>query len=244
MDHSDAVRLRAAEKYISGELPEDLRDQFEEHYFDCVECANDLKALAIFASASRMVLEEEVVAKVPPRLPAAERTGWFTWLRPLVAVPAIGALAAIVVFQNTVTIPALKQRSATLPVAQAYGSSFRLQGTTRGESVSTVSINPNESFALDFDFIPAQTFRSYQGLLLDDSGNSVLTFLVPGDLANKEVHLTVPAGLVHAGKYSLVLNGVRDAEGRLASGSAPGGNEVQRFVFSAVGQDRTAGRSF
>ena len=244
MDHSDAVRLRAAEKYISGELPEDLRDQFEEHYFDCVECANDLKALAIFATASRMVLEEEVVAKVPPRLPAAERTGWFAWLRPLVAVPAIAALAAVVVFQNTVTIPALKQRSATLPVAQAYGSSFRLQGTTRGENISTVSIRPNESLALDFDFIPSQSFPSYVGGLLDEAGASVLTFHLPADLENKEVHLAVPAGLLRAGKYSLVLNGVRDAEGRLASGSAPGGNEVQRFVFSAVSQDRTAGRSF
>ena len=244
MDHTDAVRLRAAEKYISGELPGDLRDQFEEHYFDCVECANDLKALAIFATASRMVLEEEVVAKVPPRLPAAERKGWFTWLRPLVAVPAIAALAAVVVFQNTVTIPALKQRSATLPVAQAYGSSFRLQVTTRGENISTVPIHPNQSLALDFDFIPSQSFPSYVGELLDEAGALVLIFHLPADLENKEVHLAVPAGLLRTGKYSLVLNGVRDAEGRLASGSAPGGNEVQRFVFSAVSQDRTAGRSF
>jgi len=51
-------------------------------------------------------------------------------------------------------------------------------------------------------------------------------------LANKEVHLAVPAGLLHAGKYSLVLSGVRDAEGRLTSGSAPGGNEVQRVPFA------------
>jgi len=244
MDHSEAVRLNAAEKYISGELPEDLRDGFEEHYFDCFECANDVKALAAFATASRMVFEDEVAAKVPPRLREPEPAGWFSWLRPLVAVPAIVALAAIVFFQNTVTIPALKQGNATPPIAQAYGSSFRLQGATRGENISTVSIHPSESLALDFDFIPSQSFPSYVGELLDDVGASVLTFHLPADLANKEVHLAVPAGLLRVGKYSLVLNGVRDAEGRLASGSAPGGNEVQRFVFSTVSQDRTAGRSF
>jgi hypothetical protein len=179
-----------------------------------------------------MVFAEEVAAKVPRRLPQTERAGWFSWLRPLVAVPAIAALAAVLVFQNTVTIPELKQRSATAPLAEAYGSSFRLRGTTRGEGISTVSVHPNESFALDFDFIPAQVFRSYQGLLLDDAGVSALAFHVPGDLANKEVHLAIPAGLLRAGKYSLVFNGVRDAEGRLASGSALGGNEVQRIAFA------------
>ena len=229
MDHAEAVRLNAAESYLSGELPEALRDQFEEHYFDCFECANDLKSLDTFRTASRMVFEEEVVRKVPPR-PEAERAGWFAWLRPLVAIPAIAALAAIVAFQNAVTIPALKQRPRT--AAEAYASSFRLHGTTRGQSISTVSVRPNEGFALDFDFIPAQVFPSYQGLLFDDADGSVLTFHLPGELANKEVHLAVPAGLLHAGKYSLVLSGVRDAEGRLASGSAPGGNEVQRVAFA------------
>jgi hypothetical protein len=231
MDHSEAVRLNAAEKYLSGELAEPLRDEFEEHYFDCVECANELKSLDTFCRASRMVFEEEVV-KVRRQQPEAERTGWFRWLRPLVAVPAIAALAAIVVFQNAVTIPALKQRPLAGSVAEAYGSSFRLKGTTRGEGLSTVSIHPNESFALDFDFIPAQAFASYQGVLVDDAGGSVLTFRLPGELANKEVHLAVPAGLLPAGKYSLVLNGVRDAEGRLASGLAFGGNEVQRLAFA------------
>ena len=232
MDHSEALRLSAAEKYLSGELTEALRDQFEEHYFDCLECANDLKALTTFRTASRMVFEEEVAAKAPPQLPETERAGWFSWLRPLVAVPAIAALAAVLVFQNIVTIPELKQRSATAPLAEAYGSSFRLRGATRGESISTVSVNPNESFALDFDFIPAQVFANYQGLLLDDAGASALTFHVPGDLANKEVHLAIPAGLLRAGKYNLVFNGVRDVEGRLVSGSALGGNEVQRIAFA------------
>jgi hypothetical protein len=232
MDHAEAVRLNAAERYISGELSEALRDQFEEHYFDCFECANDLKSFDTFRTASRMVFEEEVVSRVPPRPPEVERAGWFGWLRPLVVVPAIAALAAIVVFQNAVTIPALKQRPLAAHVAEAYGPSFRLEGTTRGEGISTVSVRPNEGFALDFDFIPAQVFASYQGLLLDDADGSVLTFHLPGELANKEVHLAVPAGLLHAGKYSLVLSGVRDAEGRLASGSAPGGNEVQRVAFA------------
>jgi len=32
MDHNDAVRLQAAEKYVLGEFPPDLRDEYEEHF--------------------------------------------------------------------------------------------------------------------------------------------------------------------------------------------------------------------
>lgn len=237
MDHSEASRLKAAEKYISGELPSDLRDQFEEHYFDCAECTKDLKALATFVTASRIVFEEEAAEKVAPRRQQTDRIGWFSWLRPIIAVPAIAALAAVVVFQSAVTIPELKHRIAAGPAAQVYESSFRLRGTTRGESIPTVTVRRNESLALDFDFTPAQAFPGYEGLLLDDSGAAVLSFHLPGDLANKEVHLVIPAGLVHAGKYSLVFRGVRDAEGRLASGLALGGNEVQRNSFSVTIHD-------
>lgn len=229
MEHSEAVRLKAAEKYIAGELLADLRDQFEEHYFDCLECANDLKALATFVTASRMVLEEEVGAKIPRREPQPERTGWFNWLRPLVAVPALAALALVVIIQNAVTIPSLKKQVA---VAQVYETSFRVQGATRGDTFSKVVIRADEGFALDFDFTPAQTFTSYEGRLLDDAGSAVLTFALPGGLANKEVHLVIPAGRVHTGNYSLVFSGVRDAEGRLASGSASAVNEVQRVAFA------------
>lgn len=231
MEHSEAVRLKAAEKYIAGELPENLRDQFEEHYFDCRECANDLKALATFVTASRMVLEEEAGVKIPSREAQPERTGWFNWVRPLVAVPAIAALALVVIIQNAVTIPSLKKQAA---VAQVYESSFRVQGATRGETLSKVVIRPDEGFALDFDFTPSQTFASYEGRLHDDSGSSVLTFALPGGLANREVHLVIPAGRVRAGYYNLVLSGVRDAAGRLASGSASGVNEVQRVAFAVT----------
>jgi hypothetical protein len=35
MDHLEAKRIQAAEKYVLGELTPALRDEYEEHYFDC-----------------------------------------------------------------------------------------------------------------------------------------------------------------------------------------------------------------
>ena len=59
MDHSEAVRLQAAVKYVLGELPPAQRDEYEEHCFDCAECALDLKAAAVFVDTTREVMRAE-----------------------------------------------------------------------------------------------------------------------------------------------------------------------------------------
>jgi len=55
MDHNEALRIQAAEKYVLGELPPPLRDEFEEHYFECEECALDVNAVAGFVDNVRAV---------------------------------------------------------------------------------------------------------------------------------------------------------------------------------------------
>jgi len=56
MDHNEALRQQAAEKYVLGELPPTLRDEYEEHYFECQECALDVKATTEFVDNVRAVL--------------------------------------------------------------------------------------------------------------------------------------------------------------------------------------------
>ncbi len=56
MDHNEALRRHAVEKYVLGELPPSLRDEFEEHLFECQECAQDVKAAAEFVDNVRAVL--------------------------------------------------------------------------------------------------------------------------------------------------------------------------------------------
>ena len=227
MDHSEAVRLNMVEKYLLGELSPDARDQFEEHYFDCPECAADVRALSTFMATSRTIFNEGSAMKTPSAVRNPARLGWFGWLRPAVAVPAIAALAAVVIFQAAVTIPNLKEQAATQRGGQVYESSFRVQGSTRGENVSRIAIDPNQSFALDFDFTPSQTFRSYRGTLANSSGSTVLTFRVGGDESNKELHLVIPENKVSPGRYNLVFTG---ENGAVDSGQTK--NEVQRLSFA------------
>ena len=226
MNHEEAVLLKAPERYILGELSPEDREQFEEHYFDCLECASDIRALARFRNVSRLVMEEDPLAGVPATEPRPQRA-WLAWLRPAFAVPAITLLAAIVVFQATVTIPALKERAKGQGVGQVYESSFRVQGNTRGEHTSKVSVRPEESFALDFDFTPSRKFTSYKGVVIDASGAAIETFDIAGEEANKELHLVIRGAKLRAGNYDLLFSGMNGA-----SRPDPKADEVQRISFT------------
>src|SRR5690348_17681523 len=110
MDHNEAIRLQSAVKYVLGELSQAQRDEYEEHYFDCAECAVDIKALATFADNAREILRQEKANQLAKESVPA-RGGWLRWLQPVVAVPAFAALLLIIAYQNIVTIPRAQEEA-------------------------------------------------------------------------------------------------------------------------------------
>jgi hypothetical protein len=228
MDHLDAKRLHAAEKYVLGELAPEQRDAYEEHYFDCLECAEDVKAAAIFVSASREVLREESVAVSAPvrgKAPATPRR--LAWLRPLIAVPALGVLILTIVYSSRQSKPQVGEITAP-GQALVFSPSFGLRGGDRLENEKTVvQVRGSQAFQLRFDFLPAQNrvFDLYTGELQDKSGHALLEFKIPADRVSREVNLVVPAGLLRPGEYSLMLFG---------SDATPGSSAKQgleKFIF-------------
>jgi hypothetical protein len=223
MDHKQAVELQLTVKYVLGELPPVQRDEYEDHYIDCAECARDVHAAAAFADTAREVFRQEARKEAPA--PVRERSVWFAWLRPAVAVPVFAVLLIVVAYQNTVTIPHAKQEAAQ-GAGQMITSVFSLQmANTRGGEDVKVRVHPNESFGLKFDFTPSKTLESYICQLQDESGRSVLEVVVPGSSTNQEVQFVVPAGRVKPGKYNLVFNGGPGSSGQ-------GSGEVLRLRFA------------
>ncbi len=109
MDHQEAIRLTATERYLMDELSPELRDQFEEHFFDCAECATDVKTASLFIETSKDVLAEPRLEAVPAfRPPVPTPKGWFDWFRPALAVPTFAVLLAVIGYQTFVTVPRLK----------------------------------------------------------------------------------------------------------------------------------------
>ena len=229
MDHNEAIRLQAAEKYVLGELPRELRDAYEEHSFDCAQCAIDVKAAAAFVDAGRDILRaqrQDAPATGKAAREAKTSGGWFFWLRPAFAVPAFAVLLLIVGYQNLVTIPQAKKDIARSG-GELVTSSFSLQmANVRGGNEVKVQIHPDEAFALKFDFTPSKTFDNYLCELQDSSGHSLLRQIVSGSSTNKEAQLAIRGGLVKPGSYDLVFTGAPSASG-------PGsGEEVLRLRFS------------
>jgi len=214
MDHNEAVRLQAAEKYVLGEFPQNLRDEYEEHFFDCAECALDLKAAAAFVDVSREVLradQEKSAEKIA--VPAQGR--WLSWFRPIIAVPAFAALLLLLGYQSLVTIPNVKEKAAG-GGAQVLFNSYPLRGVnTAGEEGRTLSIRPGEAFLLNFDFVPTRSFDTYICQLEDAQGHLVLRAKIAGGNANQEAHLPIPAGALHPGKYVLAFYGDPGATGKV-----------------------------
>src|ERR1700688_2973376 len=137
MDHSEALKLQAAEKYVLGELSSALRDEYEEHYFDCRECAADLKAAAAFADASRAQFRSEPREVFLDKEPAPHT--WFAWLRPVVLVPALAVLAAALAYQSFVTIPRL-QRGTEVPSMGSATLISMIGANSRGEAAKPFAI--------------------------------------------------------------------------------------------------------
>jgi hypothetical protein len=214
MDHNEAIQLQAAVKYVLGELSQVQREEYEEHYFDCVECAVDIKALATFADTTREVLRQEREEQFAKDLVPA-RGGLLRWFQPVVAVPAFAALLLIIAYQNTVTIPHAKEE-ASFGTAQVMFNSYPLRGVnTAGEEGRTLSIRPAEAFFLNFDFVPTRNFDNYMGQLEDAEGRVLLRSRIAGGNANQEAHLPIPAGMLHPGKYVLAFYGDPGASGKV-----------------------------
>jgi anti-sigma factor RsiW len=224
MDHSESIRLMAAEKYLLGELTPELREQFEEHFFDCQECALDVRAGAALVEHSKVVLSEPVAvspARVP--VPARAKAGWLAWLRPALVVPVLVALLVVIGYQNLVTYPNLKGEIAIVNRPLILASASLINANTRGAGRTVVSVRQREPFLLFVDIAADARFSSYLAELDGPGGNSEWSLTIPAETTKDTVPIRVPAGNHSAGIYTLVVRGVDSSGGK--------GFEVGRYPF-------------
>jgi hypothetical protein len=209
MDHEVVVREKMTEKYLLNELEPEVRDQFEEHFFGCQECALDVRAAAEFVERSKGVLAEERRA-VPVPAAAAKPAGltwWQTALRPAFAVPVMAVLLAVVGYQNLVTLPHLAL-VANSPQVLRWAS---INVSTRGGTAPVIVTQPGKGFLLFVNIPPERGYARYTADLYNPAGKLEWTLTIPADSANDALALQVPGANRAAGTYTLAVRGVTAA---------------------------------
>jgi hypothetical protein len=205
MDHDMVVRDKMTEKYLLKELDPTLRDEFEEHFFDCPECAQDIRAGTEFVLQSKAVLAERtepVAGREGQRLTDPIRRGWLAWLRPAFMVPVFAILLAAIGYQNFVTFPHLREtvnKAQVLPAAT-------VNLLTYGENASPLVVHEGGSFLLNVIIPPGHRYTGYRVDLYKPGGGLEESLTVPAS-AEDTWPIRFSAANRQNGTYKLTVHG-------------------------------------
>jgi hypothetical protein len=218
MDHKEAIRIRAVDQYLLGELSDSDREGFEEHFFSCGECSEELRIGAILVDNSRVILRDEFLDPAPASPGAARlRPGWSLWWSQVPLAASI-ALLALVGYQNLIVLPAYR-----VQVAENSGAvaplSFDLRPAVRGV-VPVVSV-PKDTHIFEIKAEEVEPAASgYNCVIQDDRGKIAAKLHAPTTDANEKLTVVLDTRQTPAGQYVLVIQKSSD------------GAEIGRYPFT------------
>jgi hypothetical protein len=201
MDHETAIRVQAAERYILDEFSPEERADFEEHFFGCPACADEVRSSTILAANARAVLTDEDAHR------AAQRSGGRTRFRffwPLMASAALN-LVLLAGYGLQRLRPGDPQQDAIEP---QFFHSFGVPAASRSTLIHLAVPAGSRFFGARFDLMPGQRFESFEYQILDARGvaRSQQSLRAPASDAS-ELELAVPVPSLAPGEYVLVLRG-------------------------------------
>jgi hypothetical protein len=221
MQHTLAHQTNTIDKYLMRELSHEERLAFEEHMFECPECAAKVK------EDYNMIADLKAVLREPPPQaqaePAKAKASWRDWFRPVTLVPAFAALALAVVvgYQNLVSIPGMLQPQVldTTPMV----------ATTRGAHGQIASIKPGAFlFAVSFEVSSPAVYAGYVCEFRAE-GTSIVTTVDCGKHSTAEftLSLLLPSPRFSPGGYTMILRPSADKQ-----------TEISRYSFTVKNEDK------
>ena len=214
MEHEPAVRNLAVESYLLGEMSPAERESFEEHYFECSVCAEDLQAAAQFIEDAKDLMAAEASASIVPARPHTSAVespkpsgwDWLGWLRPQAAAALLAVLVVVVGVETFSTIPGLRRQVNEFETPRTV-KSIVLRPVTRGDA-STVRTVAGESVVLVFDPPESPDLASGTPLRFTvKSADGRTMFELPGETPTpgERITLSIPRLTVPPGDYSLIV---------------------------------------
>jgi hypothetical protein len=215
MDHSEAIRTMASEKYLLNELEGEERDAFEEHFFECDECAMDVRTGSLFLEQCKLEFARSAVTE-PMQTETRKISRWAWW--PQFAIPVIAVLLLVIGYQNLATRSADHMRA--LPAA------ITLNLSTYGDA-TPVAVHTGEDIVVNVIIPPGHRYTTYRADL-HKPGGSVES--VP--LAASAVDtwgITVPGSSLRGdGNYKLTVYGGDEPNPNVEVGSSSFQLQIQK----------------
>lgn len=204
MDHDLAIKNKTAERYLLGELNEAQMEEYEEHFFSCAECAQEVKLGSEFIGHARQVFKTDFLPE-PKHAPVAKSTIWGRFLSSLrVPAPAYACALLVLVgfsiYQSSV-IGDLKKPE----VLAAANMTLR---NARGPGDAPLQVAPNQPFSLKFDITSEEHFSAYEIQLMDRSGRKIVSQNVSAEEAKEHLQMKFRGGTLQPGEYKLVIKGI------------------------------------
>ena len=191
MTHDQAASTHASERYLLEEMTELERYAFEEHFFSCADCAEDVRAGERMHAAARNAGQAQPL-KFEPR-----RDRRWTVVLPWAAA---ASMALAVGYQQLAVTPGSVDTQALSPIT--------LRSAARGAD-PVVRVGPGgvATFAIDTDVTGSGAELTYA--LRNSAGEQVGSGRLPAPAAGTPLLLLVPSSALSAGgRYVLI---VRDA---------------------------------
>jgi anti-sigma factor RsiW len=204
MEHDEAVRSQAAERYVARELSPAEQEAFEEHFFDCRKCAEDVRFEMTFAANVRAVLREQRAEHQPaPEPRAANSWGrWPAWLRRRPAL-ALSFAANLALAGGLGYL--LLTGTHELAVPQ-FTQPYFAPGPTHGAEDVHAILPGETSYQVRFPAPSAATSYSYEVLDAAGKRESSGSLKAPATEDNN-LYLQVPVRRLPAGVHTLVVRG-------------------------------------
>ena len=219
MNHDEVVRQKLTERYLLHELEEPSRDEFEEHFFQCSECALDIRTASEFVETSKIILAQPSEERVSGWSTLRKRNSfsWLGWLQPQFAASALAILIAVVGYQNLVTLPrmesALRQPQALPWAAVAVG--------TWGSAGPTITVQQGKGFLLFVRTPPDGAYTRYIADLYNPAGGLEYSLPISGTSIEDQWPVFIPGANRESGSYRISLRGVTASGETKDVGSAP-----------------------
>jgi hypothetical protein len=215
MDHDPGTIELTIDRYLLKEMIPAEELEWEEHYFDCDQCFNELKNM----SAVRSFLTERTGRAAEALEEIPRREGWAT-IHALTRRPTLAAAAVVLIISIPAIVGWIKagnlqaELEVTRLPALSTGSYLLQEGVREGE-VPTLRPPEEGPFLIHFNLLTSMTeSSSYRASILDGSREVVWRL---DDLRTDDTFGTFTilsrGSFFKPGAYELVVEEVRPDDG-------------------------------